>query len=154
VKSLLRVLLPIVALFTTSALLAGSPTSPVPYETALGEALRVAAMNPSWTVMRCEGDSMTPYFGEATLMLVQPARLADLRPGMIAVYRDSTGDMVAHNVISIENGSVTTRGVNNDRNDPESVNEANLVGVAFGLIHGSSAGEAGSSLPVARGKRF
>lgn len=154
-QSLLNTLLLIVALAGAfPSILAGNPVSPVAYGDALADAMHVAAMNPQWQVLRCDGDSMTPYFGANSLMLVESAKTADLSPGMIAVYRDATGELVAHIVVKQDANGATLRGYNNSRNDPEVVTDANLVGVVFGLIHGAQAGSEGAELPVAMGKRF
>ena len=156
-KSLLRSALLLIAFPALAACAyAAAPTSPVPYAVALAEAQKVAALNPAWTVMRCDGDSMTPYFGDASLMLVQPSRVSELRPGMIAVYRDAAGDLVAHSVVKVDASGATLRGFNNTRNDPDVVTDANLAGVVFGFLHSAGGDDATSAaaLPLAVGKRM
>lgn len=152
-KSLLHVFVLLTVLLPNAASAnAAAPSSPVPFSKALEEAQKLASLDARWSVLRCDGDSMTPYFGPASLMIVQSASASELRPGMIAVYRDSENDLVAHSVVSVGEAGATLRGFNNARNDPDTVTDANLVGVVFGLIHSNGAGS--GEVPVAMGKRM
>jgi hypothetical protein len=124
----------------------------VPAATAARELSAIAA-HAGWTLYRGAGDSMLPHYGENSLMLVAPATVAGLRPGMLAVYRDAAGDLVGHMVTAASTVAANTRGVNAGRTDPEAIVADNLVGVIVGIFHTRADGTA-AELPVVIGKRF
>jgi signal peptidase I len=138
-----RVLLAVLggaALFSLVLLVPGlahgmTPTSSVPYAQAVADAQRVASLHPQWQVLKVSGESMEPEFGDASLLLVSRADMDMLHAGMVAVYRDATGDLVAHRLIAPTANGWIVKGLNNDRPDPGVVTAQNLLGVVFGVLH-------------------
>lgn len=131
-----------------------APVSSVPFTTALAEAQAIVSQQSSWMLYRTEGDSMNPYFGAAALLLVQKASVESLRPGMIAVYEDAEGDLVAHRVERITAEGVIAKGVNNLSEDPLPIRSEALRGVVFGTLHTRGDAPNNIDVPVAYGKRF
>jgi signal peptidase I len=78
---------------------------------------------------------MEPEFGNASLLLVAHAGFDELQPGMVVVYRDQAGDLVAHKVLQATAGGWIVKGLNNDRADPGLVTAENLRGVVFGILN-------------------
>jgi signal peptidase I len=129
--------------------LALAPSSDVPLADALVEARAVAALNPHWEVLAVQGSSMEPQFGDSSLLLVGAATFDDLRPGMVVVYRDATGDWVAHRLIQRTADGWVAKGYNNANNDPGLVTAKNLRGVVFGLVHYQTNAASLAQLPSA-----
>ncbi|MEM8868160.1 MAG: hypothetical protein AAGC73_07815 [Verrucomicrobiota bacterium] len=48
-----------------------SPISSASFEKALQDAEMIASLEPSWKVFRTIGDSMGPYFGDHSLIVIQ-----------------------------------------------------------------------------------
>lgn len=118
-----------------------APISPISFETALADAQALAALHPHMTVMRIAGVSMLPYFGSGSLVVVKKISPAHLREGMVVVYRNHFGEIVAHRLVARVEGGWQVRGWNNDRADSTIVNGANLLGVVYatfqsdGVLH-------------------
>jgi signal peptidase I len=93
------------------------------------------------TVMRIEGVSMLPYFGEGSVLVVKKINAARLHEGMVVVYRNRFGDTVAHRVEGRVDGGWEVKGWNNDRADTTVVNGSNLIGVVYATF--DSSGPAG-----------
>jgi len=139
------------AVFAPIAALADMPSSGVPFKQALSDARQVAAMNPTWHVFAAHGESMEPQFGSASLLLVSESAYESLQAGMVVVYRDGTGDLVAHRLIQLTATGWVVKGVNNDRPDPGLVTAQNLQGVVFGILHYQADSDAlAMAGPVAR----
>jgi hypothetical protein len=115
--------------------LAMEPSSGVPFEHAMADAQRVVAMNSDWRVLMVKGQSMEPAFGNASLLLVAQSDFGSLEAGMVVVYRDGSGDLVAHKLVAPAAGGWVVQGLNNDRPDPGLVTAGNLQGVVFGILH-------------------
>lgn len=115
------------------------PTSAVPYGRALREARMVAAGKPGAWVTRIEGTSMLPFFGPDCILVVKPARLAQLRVGMIVVYVNRFGETAAHRVVEREKNGWRVRGFNNDRADSTLVDARNLRGVVYATFYSNGA---------------
>ncbi|PXA05403.1 hypothetical protein DDZ13_00620 [Coraliomargarita sinensis] len=135
--ALLAILLTsIVAALTANA----APKSSAPFEKALKDAEMVASLNPAWSVHRTSGRSMGEFFGDNSLILVQEAAsLADIRVGMMIVYRSASGELISHKVVSHNGTSVETMGVANWKADPEPVTADMVVGTVFGVFHSAGA---------------
>ena len=73
------------------------PVSKVTLATALADAHRVAAVKGD-TVLRVEGVSMLPYFGDGSVLVVRATPVDALREGMVVVYRNRFGETVAHRI--------------------------------------------------------
>lgn len=145
------------AIAITSLNGAMNATAPVSYEKALSDANKVAALNDSWTVMRGAGDSMTPLYGENSVLVIDSVSYDSLKTGMVAVYRDATGELVAHPVKGQTGEGWVAKGINNRTDDPGLVNAENFVGVVFGVLNASSAPSIASNvdaLPVVYGKKY
>ena len=156
-----------VATFIASTLLGLSSLSaapagktPISYEKALNDAVKVAGMKKSWSVMRGAGNSMVPFYGENSVLVVEKASFAKLSAGMVAVYKDSKGTLVAHPLTARTDSGWLAQGINNRGQDPERVNEENFVGVVFGVFNASegwqesSAKYSAEQIPLVYGKTF
>ena len=132
----------------------------LPYKKAIRDAEKVAELSESWRVMRGVGNSMLPLYGENSVLLVEMTDFEYLGAGMIAVYRDAKGDLVAHQVRGRARDGWITQGINNRREDPSPVTTLNFVGTLFGVLNASegasslSASEATSKYPVVYGKEY
>ena len=136
----LRYLAAIVIALAGSSLVRGAdelPVSPISLETALADARALAAQHANMTVMRIEGVSMLPYFGEGSVLVVKKINAARLREGMVVVYTNRFGDTVAHRLVARVDGGWQVKGWNNDRADTTVVNTSNLLGVVYATFHSS-----------------
>ncbi len=140
--------------------LSAAPKSSAPFAKALQDAEMIAALSPDWSVQRTSGASMGDFFGDNSLIVVQKASLADVRVGMMVVYRSTEGELISHKVIGHNGSSLRTIGVANWSVDPAPVTEDMLVGAVFAVFHtsGAPAGPVlasnGSPLPTALCKTF
>ncbi|WP_309398807.1 hypothetical protein [Cerasicoccus maritimus] len=119
----------------------------VSLQQAISDGQKVAERNAGWEVMLGGGQSMAPYFGNGSVLLVDEAPMSKLKPGMMVVFEDEAGDLVGHWLMRNEDGRWITRGVNNRRDDPGSLNAHNYRGVIFGVLN--SAGEDPAGLAYA-----
>jgi len=138
----------------TAGVNGGVPSTPVRGEQALREAEQITAMNPHWEVVRGQGHSMTPYFGEHSLLLVDRSTGGALRPGTVMLYRDRDGDLIAHKVVGTDDNLLIAQGLNNTNVDPAPVPRDAVEGVVFGVLHTSGIGEYARDLPVVTGKTW
>lgn len=140
--------------------LSAAPKSSAPFEKALRDAEMVASLNSAWSVKRTSGSSMGDFFGDHSLIIVQAAKLVDIRVGMMVVYRSAEGELISHKVIAHNGDSLRTTGVANWSADPEPVTGDMLVGAVFAVFHtsGAPAGPVvasnGSPIPTALCKTF
>ncbi len=102
---------------------------------ALEDALALADRHEGAAVFRVSGTSMLPFFGEGALLVMKPIPPARLRPGMVVVYRNRLGETVAHRLINESREGWVVRGYNNDRADSTRVDEKNLRGVVYAILH-------------------
>jgi signal peptidase I len=114
---------------------AGAPSSGVPFVNVLADARKVAGLNSGWQVFMVKGQSMEPHFGGNSLLLTARTDYAGLRAGMLVVYKDGVGDLVAHRIIELTAQGWIAKGFNNDKVDPGLVTEGNLQGVVFGIFN-------------------
>jgi signal peptidase I len=138
--TLLRYLAVIVIALAGSSLVRGEgevPISPISLETALADARALAAQHANMTVMRIEGVSMLPYFGEGSVLVVKKINAARLREGMVVVYTNRFGETVAHRLVARVDGGWQVKGWNNDRADTTVVNPSNLLGVVYATFQSS-----------------
>ncbi|HXC02592.1 MAG TPA: S24/S26 family peptidase [Opitutaceae bacterium] len=136
----LRSLAAIAIVLAGSGLVRGEgevPVSPISLETALADARALAAQHANMTVMRIEGVSMLPYFGEGSVLVVKKINAARLREGMVVVYTNRFGETVAHRLVARVDGGWQVKGWNNDRADTTVVNPGNLLGVVYATFHSS-----------------
>jgi signal peptidase I len=141
----LRSLAAIVIALAGSGLVRGEnelPVSPISLETALADARALAAQHANMSVMRIEGVSMLPYFGEGSVLVVKKINEARLHEGMVVVYTNRFGDTVAHRLVARVDGGWQVKGWNNDRADTTVVNATNLLGVVYATFHSSGSASA------------
>lgn len=149
--SALRSLALLAVLLVGSCLVAGAasrpaaPVLPVGLSEALADARALASLNEGATVLQVAGASMHPYFGDGALLVVRPVAAGQLRKGMVVVYRNRFGELVAHRLVARRGEGWVAQGYNNAATDSTLVEAANLRGVVYATIH--TAGGAGN--PVA-----
>lgn len=129
-------------------------SSPVPYEQALNDAIRLRSLKADWQAFQAVGDSMLPHYSDHSVLLLSPVRFDQIENGMMIAYVDQDGDLVGHLVVSVDSHTVTTRGANNERSDPMEVSPSQIVGQVFGVLHGKAGTRCHSELPVIVGKRY
>ena len=117
------------------------PASSVSLATALDDAHRLASRKGD-TVVRVEGVSMLPYFGEGSVLVVRAAAVDALKAGMVVVYRNRFGETVAHRVEARTSEGWTVRGANNTATDSTVVNASNLVGTVYATFYSDPRGGA------------
>lgn len=118
------------------AAVAERPLTGESLDTVLADAHRIASRRADLQVVRIEGRSMLPYFGEGSVVIVKKIEAAQLRTGMVVVYQNRFGETVAHRLVaSATHGSWTAQGYNNAQADSTKVNDSNLVGVVYVTLH-------------------
>ncbi len=117
------------------------PSTNVPYAQALKDAQFIASQNPDWDVARCQGYSMSPFFTERSVLLVKKLPFEKLREGMVAVYTDHEGDLVAHKVVDRGEHGWRCQAFQNDIDDPTPVTRENFRGIAFAVLNAQSGPE-------------
>jgi hypothetical protein len=121
------------------------------FDGAVSDALAVAEHRPDLSVVRIEGQSMLPFFGDDAVIVVKKIDAARLRVGMIAVYVNRFGEKVAHRIIGRVAGGWQVKGYSNDRPDSTVVNAGNLLGVVYATFNSTAKAPvalAASSLPA------
>lgn len=138
-RSIFRLLFACVAVFAAGA--AGRaentarPLSPVSLDATLIDAHRLASRHPGMQVMRIEGKSMLPFFGEGSVVVIKKIDDAKLRAGMVVVYTNRFGETVAHRLVDTTPGGWIARGYNNAEADSTVINRTNLLGVVYATFH-------------------
>jgi len=133
---------------------AAEARSGVTPERALEDAQRILTHFSDWTLYRVEGVSMAPRFESTHLLLVKPVNRDMLKPGMIALFHDDEGDLIAHTVISVDDAGIVSRGLNNRVHDPRPISSDAIIGVVVGTLAASSPIPESFGLPVALGKSY
>jgi len=123
------------------------PGAKVTLAAALADARRLARV-PGDTVLRVEGRSMLPYFGDGSVLVVRASAVEALRPGMVVVYRNRFGETVAHRIESGSPEGWVVRGANNAVADSTLVTAENLLGTVYVTLYSDSR-DRGSSLRLA-----
>ncbi len=113
---------------------ADRPAAAVALSVALKDAHRLAALKGD-KVVRVEGVSMLPYFGDGSVLVVKAARVEALREGMVVLYRNAFGETVAHRVEARAGEGWKVRGANNARTDTTTVTAANLLGTVYATFY-------------------
>lgn len=109
--------------------------APMSTAAALHDARTLAERHPTARVMRIEGDSMLPFFGDGAVVVVRPMTADRVRPGMIVVYRNADNEQVAHRVTGASPDGWVVRGYNNEREDSTRVTDHNLAGVIYATFY-------------------
>jgi len=139
-RSLFRILLLTMALLGAGMARAeytARPMTGVSLDTALSDAQKLAEARPGAQVLRIEGKSMLPFFGEGSVVVVKKIDAAKLRPGMVVVYTNRFGETVAHRLVTTTVEGWIAKGYNNAKADSTRVNAANLIGVVYATFHSS-----------------
>lgn len=137
-----------VVLFLVAAGAVARPGSGETLDTAIRDAIEAASMHEDRMVFRCKGESMLPLFGPGSMALARKTAFENIRPGMIAIYRDEANDLVAHRVMSSGDRGWTVKGQNNRRADREQVTEENFVGIVYAVFHTDGSGVPSDTLRV------
>ncbi len=140
--------LAVLALFAGSAraeLVKGAASSTPVCAVDLGTTLRDAhwvAAKIGASVVRVEGSSMLPYFGDGSVLVVRASKLDSLNAGAVVVYRNHLGETVAHRLETRVAGGWMVRGANNRASDTTLVTAANFVGSVYVTFHSDARGAA------------
>jgi len=84
-----------------------------------------------------KGQSMAPLYGSNSYVVIDEIDFYDLEPGMVVVYRNSSGHNVAHQLVRRDGFTWIVEGINNRRIDGERVTPENLIGVVYASFHGT-----------------
>lgn len=122
-----------------------TPVCAVSLDTVLRDAGKLAERAGA-TVMRVEGSSMLPYFGDGSVLVVRATEFDRLSAGGVVVYRNHLGELVAHRLETRSEAGWTVRGANNPRNDTTLVTADNLVGSVYVTFHSDARIAAGMEL--------
>jgi len=150
----------LLALFGALLTAGASPKSSASFEKALSDAEMLAGLNPAWSIHRTTGDSMGDFFGDNSLILVQEASLAEIKVGMMIVYRSTNGELISHKVVQHNGDNLRCIGTSNWNMDPEPITGDMIVGTIFGVFHSAGAPQGGvvasngRPIPTAVCKRF
>lgn len=144
-----------VAFFALSALTAAAmPASlrhgaaaraigPVALSVAVSDANSLAAKKGD-RVVRVEGSSMLPYFGDGAVLVVRKGAVETLREGMVVLYRNRFNELVAHRIEARSGAGWTVRGANNAGADSTLVTAENLLGTVYATFYTDAAPVAGA----------
>lgn len=113
------------------------PFTPLSVEAALHDARVLAERHPGAQVVRIEGRSMLPFFGDGSVAVVRPIGVDRVRAGMILVYRNRFGERVAHRAIEATADGWVVRGHANAQSDTTRVDADNLLGVVYATFYSS-----------------
>jgi signal peptidase I len=115
------------------------PSAKVALATALSDAQRLAAASGD-TVLRVQGRSMLPYFGDGSVLVVRATPVDALREGMVVVYRNRFGETIAHRIESRSENGWVVRGANNTTADSTLVTADNLIGTVYVTLYSNPRG--------------
>ncbi len=113
---------------------ANKPASGVSLEMALSDAHRLATAK-GHRVVRVEGASMLPYFGDGSVLVVKATGVDSLREGAVVLYRNRFGETVAHRLEAKVAGGWKVRGANNAEADSTLVTTDNLLGAVYATFY-------------------
>jgi len=130
---------------------AENPRSGETLTAALSDARALAANRPDFKVVRVEGTSMLPFFGNGSVLLVKKMSAEKLRAGMVVVYTNRFNETVAHRLVALGAAGWEVKGYNNAKADSTPVNEANLIGVVYATFHSDDRGDASMVAAVSSG---
>jgi hypothetical protein len=118
------------ARFSPAAVAAMSPAAEIvaPFE-AMRLGKKYVADHPGTEFLVGSGDSMLPLYKDHTVVVTQQVAVADLKPGMTAVYFGDSGRPVAHVLVQKTSDGWVAMGVGNARADTTLVTKDNLLGV-------------------------
>ena len=152
-QAMLRALLILIAVFGAGmarAEFTARPLTAVSFGTVLEDAQRLAEARPGAQVMRIEGRSMLPFFGEGSVVVIKKIDPAKLRAGMVVVYTNRFGETVAHRLVATTEGGWIAQGYNNSKPDSTVVNGTNLQGVVYATFHSNGLVASGDLAELAK----
>lgn len=77
----------------------------------------------------CLGTSMYPTLKVSDVLIIEPYRMKGPRPGDVAVFRNpDSGEIIAHRIIAVHHGHITTGGDNNDGADFFVIGPNDIIG--------------------------
>ncbi|ATC62787.1 signal peptidase I [Nibricoccus aquaticus] len=135
VRSLLAAVLFSAVATVAGAAIAERPLTGESFDTTIADAYRIAAKRADLSVLKVEGRSMLPFFGEGSVLLVKKIDAAALKAGMVVAYKNRFGEMVAHRLIEAKADGWVAQGYNNSKADTTLVNADNLLGVVYITLH-------------------
>jgi len=103
---------------------------------------------------------MGNFYGDNSLIVIRPARLSEIREGMLVVYKNDGNELIAHQVVRHCGNALQTKGHSNTAIDPSPVTENMLLGVIFCVFHANRApsdevlSSNGNPLPIAHCRSF
>jgi len=121
-----------------------NPRSSETLSVALNDAHALIAHRADFTVVRVEGDSMLPFFGNGAVLVVKQMPAEKLKVGMVVVYTNRFNETVAHRLVSLTDAGWQIQGYNNAKADSTLVNDANLIGVVYATFHSDGIMNAGA----------
>jgi hypothetical protein len=132
--------LPLIALLLTGCETPGGTGSAAPTTTnTLGEAYHdaetVTAGGSGRHTALGRGDSMAPIYGNDTLLVINPIKFEELKPGMTVAYLNRQNMRVVHKLVSKTRDGWMVAGFNNARIDDELVTPQNLLGVVYVTLY-------------------
>ena len=108
------------------------PSVAVSKSQAWRDAEALAALDPSRLTVIGSGESMKPVYGENTVLVLQKVAFDALSEGMNVAYRNESGRVVLHRLLTREGvRSWRVRGLNNQAEDQERVTPENLLGIVY-----------------------
>ena len=99
-------------------------------------------MTPGAFVLIGSGESMLPLYEPGTILVLQPCAYDRLACGETALYRNQSGRVVAHVLITKARDGWRVAGLNNRTHDMEPVVRKNLVGVVIAAFRPLGSGAA------------
>lgn len=84
------------------------------------------------------GDSMKPFYGEHTVMVITPAEFNDLQAGMMVAYQNMKGKRIVHQLVRKRGKKWIAQGLNNQVMDEEWVIADNFLGVVYAVFNSRS----------------
>jgi signal peptidase I len=116
---------------------------PVALPVAVADANLLAAKKGD-RVVRVEGTSMLPYFGDGAVLVVRKGAVENLREGMVVLYRNRFSELVAHRIEVRSGDGWTVRGANNAGADSTLVTAENLLGTVYATFYSDAKPVAGA----------
>lgn len=122
---------------------AAKAVGPVALPVAVADA-NVLAAKKGDRVVRVEGTSMLPYFGDGAVLVVRKGAVESLREGMVVLYRNRFNELVAHRIEGRSGAGWTVRGANNAGVDSTLVTADNLLGTVYATFYSDAKPVAGA----------
>ncbi|HTJ77598.1 MAG TPA: S24/S26 family peptidase [Rariglobus sp.] len=130
---------------------AENPRSAETFSAALNDAHALIANRANFQVVRVEGDSMLPFFGNGAVLVVKQMPAVKLKVGMVVVYTNRFHETVAHRLVSRSEAGWQIQGYNNTKADSTLVSDANLLGVVYATFHSDGMMDASMLASISNG---